>query len=100
MFDICSGSYARELTGYAATHAVVRARLAGRLRRDHSAMARLMTQAAPISSAFSSSFGLPRISAPTIPVSICVAAPSPIAYARVIQARWRIISPRRMAIKP
>src|ERR687886_663957 len=36
----------------------------------------------------------------TSPVSICVPAPRPRAYARVIQARCRRTSPRRIAANP
>ena len=50
-----------------------------RLRMAHSATARLITQAAPISSARLSSLGGPAISSPAIRVSTCVPAPSPIA---------------------
>ncbi len=82
------------------TAAALPVRGAGRLRMAHSATPRLITQAAPISSARPSSLGGPAIISPAASVSTCVPAPSPIAYARAIQARCRWTSPRRIVVKP
>jgi hypothetical protein len=54
-------------------------RAAQRFRIARSATARLITQPAPIRRSWVNSLGLPATISPTISVSICVAAPSPIA---------------------
>src|ERR1017187_4659578 len=71
-----------------------------RLRMIHSATPTLITHPAAISSALLSPSGFPTKSNQGTLVRTCVPAPRAIAYPRIIQARCRAMSRRRIAAKP
>src|SRR4051794_1139486 len=73
-------------------------RRAGR-RMAHSATARLITQPAPLARSAAST-PVPKIAPPKPSVKAWVPAARPIAYARIIHARWAAMSRRRTAVKP
>lgn len=65
----------------------------------HSATARLRTQPAPLARSIRSS-PVPTMAPVRPSVNVWVPAARPIAYARIIHARWAAISRRRIAVIP